>query len=446
MLYRPAILAALSATLAISAPARVSADAGDIIKGLGAAAIICGMTNCLGSRPSQAQPQPQQPSRTTTSQPVRRAPPVADQTVMRDQNALNYFGFPAGSADGRMGNNTRNAIRDYQDYMGYSATGQLSNYERQALHTAYDRVQAGGGAAYPDVVAAEGSRGLIKAFAAEQRGERYQPFNTAAQAPQPQFQPPQQQQLMPTPAPQTNQPGSVSGLPSFGLAPSARSMAGHCQSVDLLTQANGGTMRPDTITNADQALDEQFCAARGYAMSRAQQLLTQVEGMTDADLQNQCKGLVQTMAPMTAKVATSPAADTVVTQAASFAAGLGAPRDQLVNIGEICMGIGYQTDDADVVLASTMLLIGAGGQPYAETYGHHLRQGFGLSSDPALGTAWYRQGLGALDAGQAPVFLPAQGAQRAAVIRAALEGVNATPTAAPLNAAIQLPSFGAASN
>ncbi|OOZ13581.1 hypothetical protein BOW35_10230 [Solemya velum gill symbiont] len=49
---------------------------------------------------------------------------VADRTENKSiQNALNYFGFPAGSADGVLGPSSRNAISQYQVYMGFPATG-----------------------------------------------------------------------------------------------------------------------------------------------------------------------------------------------------------------------------------------------------------------------------------------------------------------------------------
>ena len=41
------------------------------------------------------------------------------------QEALNYFGFPAGTPDGVIGRGTRNAISQYQMFMGYSPTGNI---------------------------------------------------------------------------------------------------------------------------------------------------------------------------------------------------------------------------------------------------------------------------------------------------------------------------------
>ncbi|MGL6211258.1 MAG: peptidoglycan-binding domain-containing protein, partial [Paracoccaceae bacterium] len=46
------------------------------------------------------------------------------------QTALNYFGFPVGTPDGSIGPKSRAAISEYQAVMGYPATGQLSDFER----------------------------------------------------------------------------------------------------------------------------------------------------------------------------------------------------------------------------------------------------------------------------------------------------------------------------
>lgn len=63
------------------------------------------------------------------------------------QTALNYFGFNAGTPDGVLGNRSRSAISQYQAFLGYPVTGQLSPYERNFLVSSYNRAQIGG----PDV-------------------------------------------------------------------------------------------------------------------------------------------------------------------------------------------------------------------------------------------------------------------------------------------------------
>ena len=54
-------------------------------------------------------------------------------SVARAQNretqvSLNYFGFNAGTPDGVMGSRSRAAITQYQVYVGFPATGRLTQY------------------------------------------------------------------------------------------------------------------------------------------------------------------------------------------------------------------------------------------------------------------------------------------------------------------------------
>ncbi|MEP4037824.1 caspase family protein [Pseudophaeobacter sp.] len=91
------------------------------------------------------------------------------------QTSLNYFGFPAGSPDGVMGRKSRAAISQYQAYMGYPATGQLTEYERGFLTTSRQRALASGFQAtqqansHPD-----GSKILLKIYLNEQLQQQQQ--------------------------------------------------------------------------------------------------------------------------------------------------------------------------------------------------------------------------------------------------------------------------------
>ncbi|MFZ1726012.1 MAG: peptidoglycan-binding domain-containing protein, partial [Albidovulum sp.] len=378
-----------SLTLLQPTPVRAS-DLGKVIVG---GAIICGLAGCFNKK---------KPAPTRT---------YGNETVRTDQNALNYFGFPAGTADGVSGGKTRSAISSYQGYMGYPMTGQLNDWERGNLHSAYNRAQSGGGAPYQNVVAAEGTRGLLKAFEAEGRGQRYEPYGSTGYANNQQpydgnnygnnnfGQIPESPPVLPVPdATGSGTSDVIGGLPSFGLKPTKKSMAQHCGSVDILTQANGRLMDAGSITDASQALDEQFCGARSYAMSRSQQLSSGVQGATDEQLRAQCEGLVDTMAGQTSALTTTDVTEQIAAST-TFAAQFGAPQEQLRSIGEICLGVGYQIDNPDVVVASAMLLVGAGEHAYAEVFGHHLRNGFGTPVDPQAAAGWYNAGLAALDAG-----------------------------------------------
>ncbi len=80
------------------------------------------------------------------------------------QSSLNYFGFPAGTVDGVLGSRTRAAVRQYQAYMEFPVTGQLTQYQRDLLVSSHNRAQIGG----PEVVKAmnnrDGVRSLLKTW------------------------------------------------------------------------------------------------------------------------------------------------------------------------------------------------------------------------------------------------------------------------------------------
>ncbi|MGR3762134.1 peptidoglycan-binding domain-containing protein [Roseobacteraceae bacterium NS-SX3] len=106
-----------------------------------------------------------------------RARPNAAYSAARAQNretqvALNYFGFPAGSADGVLGRRSRAAISQYQAYMGFPATGRLSPYERDFLVSSYSRAQIGGPQVIQAMQGPKGTRGLLHTWRDEATGSR----------------------------------------------------------------------------------------------------------------------------------------------------------------------------------------------------------------------------------------------------------------------------------
>ncbi|MGD9918023.1 MAG: peptidoglycan-binding domain-containing protein [Paenirhodobacter sp.] len=103
--------------------------------------------------------------RTTT---VRRTAPKAPavSSYQREQNrevqtSLNYFGYPVGSPDGVLGAKSRAAIGQYQALLGYPATGQLTEMERQILVTAYNRAMIGGPQVQQAAAGPQGIRGML---------------------------------------------------------------------------------------------------------------------------------------------------------------------------------------------------------------------------------------------------------------------------------------------
>ncbi len=120
-------------------------------------------------RQRQRQQTTRQPQR---AQPARPAVSQAQRQQTRDvQTALNFFGFPAGAVDGAMGPNTRNAIRAYQQAMGFPVTGTLDATQRDFLIGSYHRARHAG--AIPrdsTILQQQGPQGLLRIYRDEMRG------------------------------------------------------------------------------------------------------------------------------------------------------------------------------------------------------------------------------------------------------------------------------------
>src|SRR5690606_26796513 len=101
------------------------------------------------------------------TQPRVTQPRVVVGSSQRQQNrevqsALNHFGFHVGTPDGSIGPRSRAGISQYQAYLGFPTTGQLTDFERSVLLSAYQRSQMGG----PQVMRIanthrDGMRGLL---------------------------------------------------------------------------------------------------------------------------------------------------------------------------------------------------------------------------------------------------------------------------------------------
>ena len=120
---------ALSPVSPINTPAR--ADGKDVIAGL----IVGGI---IGSAVANDNNRKKKSTGTSTASSAAR---TANKEV---QTALNYFGYNVGTPDGSIGPKSRAAISEYQAFLGYPATGELTENERLILVTAYQRGMAGG--------------------------------------------------------------------------------------------------------------------------------------------------------------------------------------------------------------------------------------------------------------------------------------------------------------
>lgn len=427
-----AILTTLASVAVITGSvSRAAADASDVLGGV-VGGIIGGVIVNEGNRVRQQQQRP----RTV----VRRAAPgisAAQRAANREtQQALNYFGFPAGTPDGVLGRNSRNAISQFQGHLGYPVTGQLTGFERDFLISSFYRAQAGG-VATSQLVAQQpnGVRGLLTVYRNEAAGivaTPQTPNNATVTVVTPTV--PVQEAKEPAPV-ETAAP--VPAIPNFGAVTEVRSMASHCNSISLLTSSNGGLTKVSEVTDPAFALSEQFCLARTFAIANGEALARQIEGVTQAQMDEQCTAFAPLMQSHVAALSLSPQ-DKVLAQVREFTRTTGQAPAQLASTATICLSSGYRTDNADVAISSALLLVAVGEPVYSEILGHHLSQGFGATQRNDLALPWYEVAISALEGGAPGVFAPGQ-ADRGQLLRVAV-GLDSASAGAQVVPVFNLPT------
>ncbi|RAZ86868.1 peptidoglycan-binding domain-containing protein [Cereibacter johrii] len=410
------ITASLAALIGLAPAEPVKADAGDAIAG----ALVGGIIgHAIANDQNRRRAQPQQV--------YRRAPAKATMSsAQREQNkevqtALNYFGYPVGTVDGVLGSRSRSAVSQFQVLMGYQPTGQLTDYERTILTTAYHRGIAGGPMVQQAIAThPQGMRGLLLMQRDEMAGlpAAQSAMALMPQAPAPQMPMAVTAPVLPVapaaaaagaaaavlpelPAPVAEPAPAAPELPSFlGSGATMASLASHCNSIGLQTNANGGYTTSAGMTDASFALGEQFCLARSYAISASEELTKQVQGFTPQQIADQCQALGPALKEQVSALSLEPR-DDVLKDVSAFVLASGRPPAQLAGSARICLGTGYAQDRMDVAVASALLLTALGQKGYAELLGHHLAQGFGASQRPDLALDWYQMGLDAAQSGTA---------------------------------------------
>jgi peptidoglycan hydrolase-like protein with peptidoglycan-binding domain len=449
----------------VAVPAeRVMADADALVGGI-VGGIIGGVIVNEANK-SRAKKKTYSSNSSSGKRTYRSTPGIS--SAQREQNrevqtALNYFGFPVGTADGSIGPKTRGAISEYQATMGFPATGQLNDFERDILISSYYRAQSGG-AATAQLMATNprGAKGVLIAWKDERLGIG-QPTGTLAAgtglgaatfaAPvvagavvpaMPTFQ---AAPVVPA------QPAAASpALPSFMQQGAAQvSLASMCSQVSVVTSTNGGYMTQLNMTDPTLALSEQFCVARNYAIADSDALVSKVAGFSPQQIAEQCAAFAPVMKDHVAAVSLQPRAE-VIQGVIGFVTNSGMAPQQLAGTAKICLGIGYKVDNTELALGSALILGVMGERAYGELVGHHLAQGIGASARPDLALEWYNAALGDPSEPIVQIFAP-QMPDRAGLIRMAAYAKAGQPlpggsipaaTLAPAPAAAPaLPTFGA---
>ncbi len=418
MYFKSITGAVLAASLTFIPAETAQADAGDFIAG----AIIGGIVGANAKKQRSTRR-----TKTYRKKSYRSGIP-STQEGRNIQASLNYFGFNAGTVDGQLGQRTRNAVSQYQSYLGYPITGQLSAFEQNLLTSSYNRAQAGGYVVQQQVAGTpDGTRGLLRTYRAEMAGQTTTTQTIVAVAPQPV---PAAQAPLATASLLATAVAPSTGLPNFMGAGSQASLASHCNTVSLITNTNGGFTTLASMADPNVAINEQFCLARTYAIAKSEELVSQIQGFTPDQIAQQCDGFGPAMKDHVSSLSLKPR-DAVVANVSSFILTTGMSPAQLAGTARICMGVGYRTDNMDVAVGSALLLFAMGEGVYGELMGHHLSQGFGTARRSDMAVSWYQAGLAAADSGAAAVFVPGQ-PERTELIRAASQRMSGVPAAATL--------------
>lgn len=424
MFTRNVCVALVSASMILIPVKRVQAnDAAAILGGLIVGGIIVNEVSKNNKRKQAAAQQQRQ--RTTTSSSAYTAQRAQNRQV---QASLNYFGYNVGTVDGSIGRNTRNGIARYQSDMGFHADGRMDDFERNFLITSQQRAEASGNVApYNSILASQGRGGLLRTFRNEQLGVA-PVVPAAAQAPAP--VPVPVPAPVPAPVVPATAPASTAALPEFTFGQSNKSISDFCNQISVLTAANGGVTSGARVVDTEFALSEQFCLARTYAMADSTSIEATIPNMNSAEIEAQCNGLSQAVAPHMAGLDTA-LPGTVINNTLTFMQQSGQPMERLVSGGKVCLGIGYRTDNANMALASAVLLTSGGMQGYGEIVSHHLREGYGTErGTPQKAAEWMTLALRSMTGGSKMVL--GQSADRVAVLTAAMKGGGQAGTASAL--------------
>ncbi len=405
MIFRLIATFAIAFSFAGTAPQIVRADAGEILGG----AVVGGV---IGYAIGKDQQRKQQARTTTRSSPTYRSGIPSTSQGAQTQTALNYFGYNAGRVDGQVGRGTRTAIERYQASMGYPVNGyDFQPYQRDFLMQAYYWGTSGGQASTQ-----LSGQPLLMAYR-----QQVHTGSALAAAPQVQATPtPVVTAPAPAPAPEaTATETTTASLPSlFSGGTGGPSLANRCSGVMLQTSTNGGYTTLSNMSDPDFALSEQFCLARSYAMSRGEDLMQGIQGLTPDQVAAQCDSFGDMLAPQVVSLSLS-SKNEAETQMRKLALDSGLSPEDLAATSKVCLAIGYREDNMDAAVGSALMLVAMGEPAYGELIGHHLREGFGVQKRRDLAMQWYDASLSALDAGSQAVFLPSQ-TDRPQLLRAAM--------------------------
>ncbi len=356
--------------------------------------------------------------RNNTNAPHAAAPNAQRTENRAVQTALNYFDFPSGAPDGVFGRRTRAAISQYQAFMDFPVTGELTSFQKDFLLTSQQRAELGGAETSRIILTdPNGVRGLLVSFMQQQQGG-----NTGLG--------------MGNGTVQASNPANDFGA---GGASAQTSPTG----LPVFVTSQESSMNELCISGIQpNSVEAQFCNLRAYAIDEGDQLAASVQGTTRADIQAQCVAFAPTLEPYINTVSLADAG-AAKSELQSWVSTSGASAASLEGIAKVCLGVGYSTDNSDVALASVMTLVGLGQSGYEELLAYHLALGFGFEGkeNTDRGAQWLDNASLAFASGQ-PSITGESGAMRATVAVSLANLMRGLPTmAAPATTGV-VPAFG----
>lgn len=277
------------------------------------------------------------------------------------QSALNFFGFDTGSVDGILGRKSRAAISDFQTFMDYEATGNLTREERLFLLSTFNGINT-----EDEALALKISLGLVSV----------QDLLKARADEEPE-------------APDTVEEAA----PEAPL-----SMRSLCINIG----ANG----PLDLVKA------QFCNLRQLAIEQSDFLLeTSLTTTSIEPVIGECQNFTTEIQPQITLVAAQPAAALISDMDLWFRRS-GASREKLFRQAQTCLGVAYRHDDPEAALASLLVLSGLKDPIFIELTGYHIALGLGLidAQDMARAQGWMEASIAAQT--DANVSLTSQSSQQ----------------------------------
>ncbi len=332
------------------------------------------------------------------------------------QTALNYFDFPAGSPDGVFGRRTRTAVSNYQAFMNFPITGELTQYQKDFLLNSHQRAELGGAETSRIILTdPNGSRALLISFMDQQGGNTGLGQGNSLQA---------------------NNPSNDFGS---GGSTAQTSPAG----LPVFVTSQEASMNELCISGIQpNSVEAQFCNLRAYAIDEGDRLAASVQGTTRADIQAQCEAFAPTLDPYVSTVSLADAG-AAKSELQSWVSGSGSSVASLEGIAKVCLGVGYTTDNSAVALASIMTLVGTGQAGYEELLAYHLALGFGFEGKENIdrGAQWLDNASLAFASGQESIT-GESGARRATVAVSLANSMRGLPPVAPTAPGGVVPAFG----